>query len=278
MAFEVIAAEKKEFNKDSAVEVKEYTEEAFDFDQYSVSGWFKWKEPESRQPCHLMFRLTNNEKDYFQDSGLGDRTFAAFHCSDLHFSTYTIGTIDKDANPNVGTKIAIGEYQGVWNYVYFGYSAKARKAGVYVKYPDVAFKFAFDNVQHFVPHYLALYSGADGIQPPYSGLIHHLELHLGGSAYVNVEAQNAPELLPQISVHLYDHTSEWKVEGESLYASPTPDNSLLLEHEFGEEIEGTVEYSVGVWARWLTTYPKRLLKKDSKYAIYRLSMNKNYND
>jgi len=41
----------------------------------------------------------------------------------MHFSTYTIGTIDKDSNPNLSTKIVVGEYLGIWNYVYFGYSA-----------------------------------------------------------------------------------------------------------------------------------------------------------
>ena len=81
----------------------------------------------------------------------------------MHFSTYTIGTLDKESIPNLSTKIAIGEYLGLWNYIYFGYSANDKKAAVYVKYPDQSHYYFFDHVQHFVPNYLALYVGADGI-------------------------------------------------------------------------------------------------------------------
>lgn len=61
----------------------------------------------------------------------------------MHFATYTIGSIDKDSNPNLNTKIEIGEYLGIWNYVYFGYSGKERKAGAFVKYPDENHHYIF---------------------------------------------------------------------------------------------------------------------------------------
>ena len=78
VGFEIIPGEKKEFKVDQAAEIHEYTEESFDFDSYSVCGWFKWIEPAERKPCHLLFRLTNNEKEYFEDAKLGDRTLSAF--------------------------------------------------------------------------------------------------------------------------------------------------------------------------------------------------------
>jgi hypothetical protein len=63
----------------------------------------------------------------------------------MHFSTYTIGTIDKDSNPNLSTKLVVGEYLGLWNYVYFGYSSKLRRAAVYIKYPDSYLYYVFEN-------------------------------------------------------------------------------------------------------------------------------------
>jgi hypothetical protein len=41
---------------------------------------------------------------------------------------------------------------------------------------------------------------------------------------------------------------------------------MVIEHELGEEIEGAIEYAVGVWTRWLTTYPKRLTSKDDAHT------------
>jgi hypothetical protein len=78
LSLEIINGEKKTFTETTPPEVKEYTEESFNFDSYSVVGWFKWVEPAERKPCHLMFRLTNNEKEYFDDARLGDRTLTAF--------------------------------------------------------------------------------------------------------------------------------------------------------------------------------------------------------
>ena len=108
---------------------------------------------------------------------------------------------------------------------------------------------------------------------------------------MDVTAKNAPEILPLYNAHNYDHTHEWKVtEGEPLYSGPDDDKPILASHDFEEEIEGTIEYSVGVWARWLTTYPKRILKKDGLYSsrkyliiiiiiiVFRLANRKNYKD
>jgi hypothetical protein len=49
--------------------------------EYSVSGWFKFilGAEETRKPCHLIFRLANNNPESLADSDhLGDRTLAAF--------------------------------------------------------------------------------------------------------------------------------------------------------------------------------------------------------
>jgi hypothetical protein len=46
-----------------------------------------------------------------------------------------------------------------------------------------------------------------------------------------------------------------------VFSSPEENYKPVVEAEMGEEIEGAIEYSVGVWTRWLTTYPKRLIEK-----------------
>lgn len=46
-----------------------------------------------------------------------------------------------------------------------------------------------------------------------------------------------------------------------MFASPSSEEDLVLEHEFEEEIENATEYGVGMWTRWLTTYPTNLAKK-----------------
>jgi hypothetical protein len=35
--------------------------------------------------------------------------------------------------------------------------------------------------------------------------------------------------------------------------------SFALEHEFGEEVEGSSSYAVGIWTRWVMTQPPRLV-------------------
>lgn len=94
----------------------EWTEETFDQTAYSVSGWWKWKQPENDedvQACHLLFRLTNSGPDHLEDADKpGDRTLSSILCSDYIFSTYTIGTIDSGAKANLQAKLTISEYRG----------------------------------------------------------------------------------------------------------------------------------------------------------------------
>lgn len=46
-------------------------------EEYSVSGWFKWKKVEKQQPWHLAFRVfTTKENNNAKD--LGDRDLSAW--------------------------------------------------------------------------------------------------------------------------------------------------------------------------------------------------------
>ena len=79
-------------------------EDSFEATEYSVSGWFKFRlsDDETRASCHMAFRLVNNGADSLTNSDhLGDRTLAAFQCSDIQLTTYKIGSIDAEFNANV---------------------------------------------------------------------------------------------------------------------------------------------------------------------------------
>ena len=121
----------------------------------------------------------------------------------------------------MATKVEVGEYAGLWTYVYFGYSNKAREAGVVVGYPDAHYSFRFRDVQHFIPNYLGLYVGADGLQPSWSGFAKHVNLILGEAAFIHVQAENILEIAPKYDAHKgFEHYS-WKEEdNELVYDSP----------------------------------------------------------
>jgi len=48
---------------------------------------------------------------------------------------------------------------------------------------------------------LALYVGADGLQPSWSGFIKQVNLILGDSAYIKVTAENALDISPKYDAH-----------------------------------------------------------------------------
>jgi hypothetical protein len=128
-AIEVFGEEVHTLAHGDEVAPTEWTEETFDQTAYSVSGWWKWKEPAEKddQLCHLLFRLTNSNPEHLEDAEKpGDRTLSGILCADYIFSTYTIGTLDVGSKPNLQSKITVSEYKGQWTYIYFGYSKVAR--------------------------------------------------------------------------------------------------------------------------------------------------------
>ena len=60
---------------------------------------------------------------------------------------------------------------------------------------------------------------------------------------------------------------------------PSPaEGGTAFEHTFGEEVEGSQEYVVALWSRWLTTYPRRLPVKQLYHSLFRLSDRQGYQD
>lgn len=54
--------------------------------------------------------------------------------------------------------------------------------------------------------------------------------------------------------------------------------TFALEHVFGEEIEGSSSYAVGIWTRWVMTQTPRLVQKGPVHSIYRLASTREYHD
>jgi hypothetical protein len=125
--FNIIKKDPKGFELTSEPDPKEWSKkETFDYEEYAISGWFRWEDPEpdyKRTKCHLLFRLANNQKDTLKDVNIGDRALAAFYCNEIYVATYSI---EQNPQPNLAKRIPIGEYSGLWTYIYFGYSNKLR--------------------------------------------------------------------------------------------------------------------------------------------------------
>jgi len=110
-------------------------------------------------------------------------------------------------------------------------------------------------------------------------------LNLGSEAYIDVNHEDVVLLMPHLKPYIREVAVLLQLEPDNiLIVSPSEANDSedkkapVFEHTFEEEIESSTEYSVSVWARWLTTYPSRLLFKENYHSIYRLSEKSNYQD
>jgi len=56
------------------------------------------------------------------------------------------------------------------------------------------------------------------------------------------------------------------------------DNSTPIANEFNKEADSVMEYAVGVWARWMTDIPSKLMQKSPIHSVFRLTSEKQYGD
>lgn len=257
--------------------------ETFDYSEYAIVGWFKQSSDKQESGCQLMFRLSNNA--VLGDVGMGDRTLSGFYCNDLYFSTYSMSGGSEQSN--IVKRISVGEYEGLWLYVYFGYSRELRSSNVLVHYLDSYATQSYENVEHYVPNYLGLYVGEDGIQKPFSGKFKDVYLMFG--SFINVMRRDIAEKLPYFLGNRKTVKAEWN-DDDKMIITPSTEERIestqppgvkyyAREHEFtNEEVEGATEYSVSMWTRWLMTYPQRILIKDDLHSIFRLADRNTYSD
>lgn len=113
---------------------------------------------------------------------LGDRTLSVIQKGgDMEIGTYDIGFIDTDFNLNRNTNVALGEYRGIWMYIWVGYSRQDEYAGWFFGFPDVSKGGLLKKVLHFSPKYLAVYFGKDGINKNFIGKSRHVHACYGST-------------------------------------------------------------------------------------------------
>jgi hypothetical protein len=132
---------------------------------------------------------------------------------------------------------------------------------------------------------MALYVGADGKQPSWNGYTRLVYLNLGSQAFLDVTHEDVIGNMFHLQSYIREVSVELRLDDDSLLInSPSDANNEedkkgpVFEHHFEEEVESSTEYSVSVWARWLTTYPTRLLYKEAYHSIFRLAEKIEYQD
>lgn len=89
---------------------------------------------EYKQNCYSVARVTEGKNNV---KNLGDRTLALFICSNKVNPVYYFSTYDKEKDikdVHQYSVIDLDNYDGVWNWVYFAYSAEKKIANAFVKY------------------------------------------------------------------------------------------------------------------------------------------------
>lgn len=87
---------------------------------------------------------------------LGDRNLAVMICSNGQNPVYYFSTYDKKNKTNDVNKIAVidlDDFDGVWNWIYFAYSASLKKARGFVYFGKTGTQqfLEFDEVEHNKP-------------------------------------------------------------------------------------------------------------------------------
>lgn len=83
------------------------------------------------------------------------------------FSTYDYGNLEisDDDQANTEYNSRYNDNFGDWAFFYFGYSFKTKQAYAYVKYRDREDSYLFQPVYHFIPNFMRVYLGNDGLYP-----------------------------------------------------------------------------------------------------------------
>ena len=93
-----------------------------------------------------------------------------------------------------------------------------------------------------------------------------------GSGVVNVRGANVLDEVPNFEGVFTEPSVTLRLEDELMLVSgDSDDEESLMSHDFGEEVMGSNSYAVGMWTRWLTTYPTRILGKEDSHSIFRLA-------
>lgn len=159
------------------------------YEEYAVSGWFKWSALESQSIWHTAFRFTiNNEHINENTRLLGDRALALFVGNEMTnniyaFTTYSYTDSNGNGNPNYWEAVPYESDLESWHFVYFGYSRHLRRAYAYVRFNGRAGEVNFVDANHFISPNYYVYVGQDQFYPAYNGQIRQFALNAGDGAF-----------------------------------------------------------------------------------------------
>ncbi|CAD8058815.1 unnamed protein product [Paramecium sonneborni] len=246
--------------------------------EYAMYGWFRYTSTQLKSSNNCIMRLTNNEQGYRGEiSRVGDRTLLVMlQPGEYVFATYSLGNIDNGLVVNIRKPTPYKSNLGLWTYIYFGYHFQKRKASGIIRYPSGDALIPYDNILHMVPNYLLFFFGGDGMLGGWHGQMQKVNLLFGKGSFVDSTKGNYEEKLPNL------HGVEtkpliWDGIDNKIIEVPIIDKPAL-DIVFNKDVNGFTEYGYGLWTRWLTTIPLRIVEKAPFHQLIRLTSTEQYED
>jgi len=113
-----------------------------------------------------------------------------------------------------------------------------------------------------VPKYLALFIANEDKGKGWNGSVQKAGAVFGKGAYFDPKKSSFLTSLPLVDAVNPTIAFRKGHEGkEKLAYSPTEGKEATYDYTFEKECAGASEYAYGLWTRWLTTIPRRVLTK-----------------
>ncbi|CAD8145403.1 unnamed protein product [Paramecium pentaurelia] len=246
--------------------------------EYAISGWFKTSQVngQSANDCQVLFRVTNNDREHLNDKrSQGDRTLFASICVDsLKLSTYTLsGLKDWNEAKFLEENVPLGHNKRAWIYIYMGYNEDLQEVHALVHLFEEDKPLIFKGVQHFVPHYTGIYVAKDPFTKRFQGEIQKWVASYGFGAFVSVQKRGYEDLLLNYNALAINQKYMWFKKEDQVV-----ETEQAVIQEFSQEVESVDEYSIGLWTRWLISFPSTLTERQPQHNIFRFSSNKQDQD
>ncbi|CAD8140693.1 unnamed protein product [Paramecium octaurelia] len=268
--FEDIQTMKRE---EATMKPYEYADEFAGQQEYAVSLWFRWSTI-GRVAWENVYTLSyNDQASRANHVRPGDRVLSVFQYVDhrIFFSTYTTPE-NHDAFAQIFTEAPVPTLdQTAWVYAYYAYSRKAQSVVHFMKTRTTENEKKL-GCMHRVPKYLGLWAGKDGIHTPYNGKYAHMYLYAGPGSY---REKDYLSYEPYIAGALGIQAKPWKWNEKKDQFDIADKQEIVLD---ANAIDGHSAYAIGVWLRYLTAIPKRILEKQARMSVYRFTQNQQLED
>ncbi|EGR31398.1 hypothetical protein IMG5_110780, partial [Ichthyophthirius multifiliis] len=251
------------FEKDPIV-VKKYVNQFNGVQEFGIEGWFKLKPGVKRDSWATAYHFNSNENP--QDlAEYGDRTLCMFVLQNTyHFPTYDLKTQNKNLYKNVEFQ---QQDEGVWAFIYHGYSPLLKKAYVFVQFQNKKYQvLELLNVLHEDSYFYNLFVGKSFNYRNYPGRISQLKLAGGDGAYKEIKTTNWDNM-PKVIV--YQLTQVTIIIDQDFEDENQNQVVQIFKHKFN----GIQEFGIEGWFKL-----KPGVKRDSWATAYHFNSNENPQD